>query len=242
MSRRLVLGTEIDEISLSEALAFASACSRERRAAYVVTPNSEIVLRAGNNAALRSAIAASALSLPDSVGVEIAARILGVSLAKRIPGIDFIEALFPLMASEGQSLFLLGGKEGVAARAAEKISLRHPGLIIAGAENGYFDSEREKLLIERINAVSPDVLLVCLGSPGQELWMYRNRHRLKVGLMAGLGGALDVFAGDVRRAPAKWRQFGFEWLYRLIREPSRIKRTWRLPQIVLKALFNRIGG
>ena len=187
-------------------------------------------------------IRASALSLPDSVGVRIAGCILGAPITERIPGVDFAEKLLSRMAEEGKSVFLLGAKEGVAVRAAEGLRERYPGLVIAGAENGFFDSRDEDALIARISDASPDLLLVCLGSPRQELWMHRCAPRLRVGLMAGLGGALDVFSGDVPRAPMFWRKIGLEWLCRLLREPKRIKRAAKLPLIVIAAAINRIKG
>lgn len=242
MNRTLVLGTEIDRISFAGAIEQALVCMDERHSAYVVTPNTEIVLAAGKDEALRRAIRASALSLPDSVGVQLACRILGMPIAERIPGIDFVLALLPHMAEKGRSVFLLGAKEGVAVRAADALRARFPGLVIAGTENGYFDCRDEDALIERINAVSPDLLLVCLGTPKQELWMHRSAARLRVGLMAGLGGALDVFSGDLPRAPTRWRRVGLEWLYRLLKEPKRIKRAAKLPLIVFAAAGNRIKG
>ncbi len=242
MNRTLVLGAEIDRISLAGAIEQALGCMDRRRSAYVVTPNTEIILAAGRDEALRRAIRGAALSLPDSVGVQIACRILGTPITERIPGIDFALALLPRMAEKGRSVFLLGAREGVAVRAADALRARFPGLVIAGAENGFFDGRDEDALIGRINAVSPDLLMVCLGSPKQELWMQRCAARLRVGLMAGLGGALDVLSGDVPRAPARWRRDGLEWLYRLLREPKRLKRAAKLPLIVFAAAGNRIKG
>ncbi|MBR0208195.1 MAG: WecB/TagA/CpsF family glycosyltransferase [Oscillospiraceae bacterium] len=242
MNRTLVLGAEIDVISFAGAIELALGMMNERRGAYVVTPNTEIVLKAKNSPALRKAIRGAALSLPDSVGVMIAGRILKAPIEARIPGIDFAAELLSRMAPEGKRVFLLGAKEGVAARAAEALIAAYPGLVIAGTGNGYFDSREEIALVERINAASPDLLLVCLGTPKQELWMHRNAARLRVGLMAGLGGALDVFSGDVPRAPARWRRDGLEWLYRLLREPRRINRAVKLPLIVFAAACSRIKG
>lgn len=242
MNRMLVLGTEIDRISFSEAIELALNSMEHRRGDYLVTPNTEIVLCADKSPELREAICGATLSLPDSIGVEIACRILGTPIAERIPGIDFASALFGRMADRRQSVFLLGARDGVAARAAAALLARFPGIGIAGTENGYFDRSIEEDIVGRINSASPDLLLVCLGSPKQELWMHRNAPRLRVGLMAGLGGALDVFSGDVPRAPESWRKIGFEWLYRLLREPKRAKRAVKLPLIVFAAIRKRIKG
>ena len=242
MKRMLVLGTEIDRVSHPEAIELALSCMDRRCGDYLVTPNTEIVLRAETNPELREAIRSSSLSIPDSVGISLAGRILGTPVTERIPGIDFASSLFDKMAEGKKSVFLLGAREGVALRAAEELEKKYPGLRIAGTENGYFDRREEAALIERINFASPDLLLVCLGSPKQELWMYQNAPHLHVGLMAGLGGALDVFSGDVRRTPVKWREMGLEWLFRFFQEPRRINRVSRLPRIVLAAALSRIGG
>ena len=242
MKRAAVLGTEIDRISLTGAAEYALALMPQRRGAYVVTPNTEIVLSARRDPELRTALDAAALSLCDGVGVLIASCILGDPIGERIAGIDFASALLSRMAERSMSVFLLGARDGVAARAAEALRSAYPGLVIAGTENGFFDERDEEALIGRIGALSPDLLLVCLGTPKQEKWMYRCAPRLKVGLMAGLGGALDVFAGDVKRAPPRWRRYGLEWLYRLLRQPERLKRDLALPRIVISALRYRIGG
>ena len=242
MNRMLVLGTEIDRISFSEAIELALNCMEHRRGDYVVTPNSEIVLRARKERELNAALSSAALLLPDSVGIELACRILGTPIEERIPGIDFASVLFAHMAKRGKSVFFLGAKEGVAERAASALLKSFPGIVIAGTENGYFEPSDEEKLIGRINAASPDLLLVCLGAPKQELWMYHNASRLRVGLMAGLGGALDVFSGDIPRAPTVWRKSGLEWLFRLLHEPKRMKRTIKLPLIFFAALWNRIKG
>lgn len=106
--------------------------------------------------------------------------------------------------------------------------------------DGYFNSDAD--IIADINAQKPDFLFVCLGSPKQEKWMKANAGKLDIGVMAGLGGCLDVFAGDVDRAPEKMQSMGLEWLYRLYKEPSRIGRMARLPGILFKAAGQRMGG
>ena len=126
--------------------------------------------------------------------------------------------------------------------AAERLTERYPGLEICGVNDGYFAQEDNELVLEKINALSPDLILVCLGAPRQEIWMKNNAELLNAGLMIGLGGAMDVYAGVVERAPRKWRKLGLEWLYRLIKEPRRVKRMIKPPGILFAALWRRIGG
>ena len=230
----------IDMVSLAEAVDFALDRMDVRRGAYVVTPNTEIALLARKDPTLRAALAEAALSLPDGAGLLLASRILGTPIPQRIAGIDFVSALLERMAGQRRSVFLLGARAGVAARAGEALRRACPGLVIEGTENGFFETKDEAAILARINASSPDLLLVCLGTPRQELWMHQNAPLLKVGLMAGLGGALDVFSGDVERAPESWREHGLEWLYRLLRQPGRIRRDCKLPLIVPAAIAEGI--
>lgn len=240
MTRRSILGIGIDEITLTGAVDHALQRIENRRGGYVVTPNTEIILAARRNRELCAALGEAALSLPDGAGVLLASRILGSTIDERIPGIDFAAALLAKMAEQGRSVFLLGARPGVAERASATLQRTCPGLVIAGTENGFFEQTDETSIIKRINSTSPDLLIVCLGSPKQELWMHRNAPRLQVGLMAGLGGALDVFAGDVKRAPFIWRRLCLEWLFRLLQQPERLKRNLMLPLIIPASISERI--
>ena len=230
-----VMGVDFDSLTLSEAVERAEALMSERRAAYVVTPNPEIVMTCWENPDAMAAVQNADLVLPDGVGVVYGATILGTPLKGKLPGIDFATELMRRMASRGGRVYLLGAKPGVAETAGEKMKMQFPGLIICGTHDGYF--KEDEPIIKEINALQPDLLLVCLGAPKQELWMRRNASSLKVGLMAGLGGSLDVFAGTAKRAPVFFQKLGMEWFYRLMKEPWRFKRMMKLP----KFLFACIG-
>ena len=238
--RIAVLGVGFDSLTMDEAVQRGMALMAEKKAAWVVTPNPEIVMLAREDHALLSAVEGAALVLPDGVGVVKGARILGTPLKEKIPGIDFATNLMAKMAENGQKLFLLGAKPGIAETAADELKLRFPGLVICGTNDGYFQDDAP--VIEKINAAEPDLLLVCLGAPKQELWMQQNAPQLHVGLMAGLGGSLDVFAGVTERAPEAWQKLGLEWLYRLLKEPSRAKRMSNLPKFGFAVIGKRLSG
>lgn len=233
MSRIDVLGVSFDDLTMDEAVEIALGFMQERRACYACTPNPEIVMAAKGDAALRAALSGAELVLADGVGITKAAAMLGTPLKSRVPGIDFASNVISRLAQRGGSVYLLGAKPLVAEVAAEKLTQTYPGIVIAGTNDGYFTDDAP--VIEKINAVSPDFLMVCLGSPKQELWMSANAGRLSCGLMAGLGGSLDVLAGNVQRAPETWRRLGLEWLYRVIKEPKRLGRVMKLPAFVLEA-------
>ncbi len=235
-----VLGVNVDNVTLAEAIDAGAALLREEGFHYMVTPNPEFILSARKNEAFRTVLNGADLSLPDGIGVVYAARILGRPLKGRAPGVDFAQGLMARMAKTGDKLFLLGAKPGVAEQAAENLRRAHPGLNICGCHDGYF--KEDPPVIEAIRAAGADVVFVCLGAPKQELWMASNGPKTGARLAVGLGGCLDVFAGNVQRAPEAWQKAGLEWLYRLIKEPSRIGRMAKLPLILVGALGARLGG
>ena len=234
-----VLGAGFDDITAEQAVQRTFEMLHSGEKAYIVTPNPEIVWMARRDEKLRTAINNAGLVLPDGIGIILGARILGTPLrGGRVPGIDFAASLLEQMARSCQSVYLLGAKPGVAEQAGQRLHDKYPGLVIAGASDGYFTDDGA--VINEINKAQPDLLFVCLGSPKQELWMAGNIGQLDVKICAGLGGSLDVFAGNVKRAPVFMQKLGLEWLYRLFREPHRIKRIIKLPLFVLALVWKRI--
>ena len=231
-----ILGVAFDALTLGEAEERADALLCSGAGGYIVTANPEIVLRCREDAAYAAAVNGAKLVLADGVGDLCAARILGTPLPGRVAGADLVPRLLARLAERGGSVFLYGARPGVAERAGESLQSACPGLRIAGTENGYISDETA--LLEALEREKPDLLLLGLGAPRQELWMAENRQRTPA-VMIGVGGLLDVFAGDIPRAPETWQRLGLEWLYRLLREPRRFKRVIRLPKILLLALRER---
>ena len=231
-----ILGVAFDALTLGEAEERADALLCSGAGGYIVTVNPEIVLRCREDAAYAAAVNGAKLVLADGVGDLCAARILGTPLPGRVAGADLVPRLLARLAERGGSVFLYGARPGVAERAGESLQSACPGLRIAGTENGYISDETA--LLEALEREKPDLLLLGLGAPRQELWMAENRQRTPA-VMIGVGGLLDVFAGDIPRAPEAWQRLGLEWLYRLLREPRRFKRVIRLPKILLLALRER---
>lgn len=240
MSRTDVLGVGFDNVTMAEAVERALALIDAREGRYVVTPNPEIVMLAKENPALKEALAGADIVLPDGAGIVKGAAILGRPMKEKVPGIDFACGVMARLAERGGSVYLFGAKPGVAETAAETLRTKFPGLVISGTSDGYFSDDGP--IIEKIKDAAPDLLLVCLGAPKQELWMAKMSGKLPVGLMVGLGGSLDVFAGTVKRAPEAWQKLDLEWLYRLIKEPRRIGRMMKLPLFVIEAAGERLRG
>ena len=243
-----LLGVRFSHAKREELLSRAAACVEAMRAArssteggrisgggYIVTPNAEITYRASRDPAFCIILNRATLVLPDGVGVTAAARLFGVRLC-RFPGIDFAEALLAAAPPEGYRVFLLGARDGVAKRAAAALARRYPSVQIVGVHHGYFRAEEDAAVRAQIAAAAPDILFVCLGSPRQEEWM--AAHPLPC-IAIGLGGALDVWSGSVRRAPRLFRQLGLEWLFRLLSEPRRWRRVLLLPRFLGAVLHAR---
>ena len=235
-----ILGVGFDNITLPQAVERAAGLLAEGGARYVVTPNPELVQRARKEPEFREVLNGADLVLPDGVGITYAAKILGRPLQGRVPGIDFAAALCDVLARDGKRLFLLGAKPGVAEQAAENLKKDHPGLTVCGVHDGYFKEDGP--VAAEIRAAGADVVFVCLGFPRQEYWMAQHGAETGAGLLVGLGGSLDVFAGQVKRAPAGFRKLGLEWFYRLITQPSRIGRMAKLPLFLFSAVGAKLRG
>jgi len=244
------LGVPVDLVDGPKAMAIFRELMDKEGCSLIVTPNSEIVVNASKDPELKSIIEQADLVIPDGIGLVYASKIMGVPLSERVTGIDFLERILGYLEETGQSVFLFGSKPGeggapgVAELAAEKMRERFAGLAIAGTHHGYFKEEEEEGIVRAINESGADFLVVALGSPKQEKFIYRYRDKLAVKGAIGVGGSLDVWAGTLKRAPEFYRNHGLEWLYRLIQQPSRYKRMAALPLFMIKIIVSRFrrGG
>lgn len=206
----------------------------------VFTPNAEMLCKASKESA--ELLLSANILFPDGVGVHIAAMMMGYPISERTCGIDLAQRILKRSAAEGMRVFLLGGRPGVAVSAAEKLSRKYKGLCICGACHGYFEDDHE--IIRLIESSRADILFVCLGFPKQEKWIKNNLPKIHcVKLAIGLGGSLDVWSGQVKRAPRAVSDAGFEWLWRMMNQPKRLLRAPQLslfPFLMLKdAIINR---
>ena len=218
------------EAALDRALSGESTC-------FAVTPNAVMLDACRRNAECAALLNRSNLSLADGAGVMLCAKRLGTPLCARIAGISFGEALLARAARDGLRVFLLGGGEGVASAAAERLTKQYDGLQICGSYWGYFEKcgEEDRRVVGIIRATRPDILFVCFGFPMQEEWIDSHLHLLGgLRVAVGLGGALDVWSGRLKRAPAIVTRVGMEWAWRMLREPRRLKH---LPALVRCALL-----
>lgn len=228
-----ILGVGFDNITMEQAVAEGVRLINTPGAHYAVTPNPEIVEVCRTDPEAMEAVRNADLVLADGIGIIYGAKLLGTPLKGRVTGIGFAQGLMGEMAQNGKSLFLLGAKPGVAEKAADKLRTAYPGLQIAGTRDGYFQEDGP--VLEEIRASGADVVFVCLGAPKQEKWMRKNGAASGARLLVGLGGCLDVFSGEVQRAPEIFQRLGLEWFYRLIKNPSRFGRMMKLPLFLVHA-------
>ncbi len=163
---------------------------------------------------------------PDGIGVRLAARMIGLNVVENINGTDLFPLICANAAQQGKRMFLLGGREGIAQVVADKMSGKHPDLIIAGVQHGYFKPDQEAEIIDRINRLEVDILCVAFGAPKQEEWMAAKRNQIGSPVTIGLGGCFDFYADRIPRAPLWLREMGLEWTYRLYQEPGRMWRRY----------------
>lgn len=233
-----IVGVQIDNVNMAEAVEVLTEALDRDRCSMVFTPNSEILLDAVKDREFEEVLNSGQLVVPDGIGVVIASRFYGTPLKERVAGFDLVMAFMQTANSRGSNIYLLGGKEGVAEEAAIKLMEKYGNLNIVGTRNGYFGSEEEEKIIEEINSRNTDILLVALGAPKQEKFIYKYRDRLKAKIAIGVGGTLDGIAGRVKRAPEFYRKAGLEWLYRLMKQPSRFMRVMKLPKFIILAFLD----
>ncbi len=235
-----VLGSAIDLLDMNGVMEKIKKMIREPNAQQVVTLNAEIAYLAQQDQLLQAIINSASLVTADGIGIVWAARLLGYEISQRVTGIELAYRISEEAEKQGWNLFLLGARPGIALKAAKTLQQVHPGLQIIGSDHGYHsDQDMEGSVIENINKLQPDILLVALGAPRQEFWIYQNKNNLRVPVCIGVGGSLDVIAGEKKRAPQLFIKLNLEWLYRLLSEPARIKRQICLPLFVWQVLKSK---
>lgn len=235
-----ILGVRIDRVDMQGAIKKIKELVEKETPSVVFTPNSEIIYLAKNDEEFKKILNSSDLNTADGIGVVYASKILKEPIGERVAGYDLSRNLLSFMNENRLKLFLFGSKEGIAKKAKENILKEYPDINICGTENGYF--KESDGIIEKINKEEPDFVFVCLGAPKQEKWIYENKNKLKCKVLMGIGGSLDVYAGEAKRSPDIFIKLNIEWLYRLIKNPSRIGRMMALPKFALAVLKYRKGG
>ncbi len=217
-----LLGTRVDNIDGEAARAIVSHYVEKNsgRLRKIFFTNVHSICVAQRNHVLKHCINLGDLVLADGSGLKIGSSIMGHSIVENLNGTDFTPAILKIAEERGWSVYLLGAKSYVVERCCMLLLLTYPRLRIVGFREGYFKPEEEKAIVEEINAKHPDILLVALGTPQQEIWSIRHAYELNAKVCMAVGGLFDFLSLTRKRAPMWLRKIGLEWLYRFIQEPK----------------------
>lgn len=229
--KNFILGVGVTNDKKETILEFiVNFIKKTQKNCYIVTPNPEIIVRAVKDISFKAILNNAEVALCDGVGVTIAGNMLNKPFKERFTGVDMVDELCKKAAKRSMTVGFLGGRSGVAEKTSECLQKKYPGLVVSFAGEDWNNSKAKV-----------DILFVALGVPKQEKWMVENLNKIPVRVMVGVGGAFDYISGKVLRAPVVIQKIGFEWLFRLIVQPWRIKRQLTLIEfmfLVLKEKFN----
>jgi len=232
MQRIELFGIVIHNVTMDEAVDGITGWLAGSGRHYVTTPNVDHVMRLRRDPEFRQIYRNASLVVADGMPLIWASRWLGKPLKERVAGADLLPKVCEAAAERGKTVFLLGGKDGIAERAAQNLQARFPSLRVVGSYGppvGFESDEAENQRAVRvINEAQPDVLFVCLGAPKQEKWVARHLQQLQIKVALCVGAAIDYVAGTVRRAPRWMQRAGLEWAWRLFQEPGRLWRRYLL--------------
>lgn len=233
-----LLGCEIDRLTLGETVERCARAIEANEFVQQVSINAAKVVALQTDSGLRQMVRGAEIANPDGISVVWASRIVGPGLPERVTGIDLMHALLDLAEARSYPVYILGARREILERAAGRLRAEHPGLVLAGWRDGYFDDSQSAAVRDEIRAAGARILFVAMGSPRSEHWLRRHARDTGVALAMGVGGAIDVVGGKARRAPALMRRLGLEWLFRLLQEPRRLARR-NLASVEFVLLFAR---
>lgn len=237
--KKSILGIGFTNAKEDEILEYIlQSLEKYRQRYFIVTPNPEILILARNDTNYKKILNSAKIALPDGIGVMIAGKILGKQLWEKITGIDLVESLCRAVEEKPITVGFLGAGPGIAEQTAECLKKKLPTLKVVFAESGSPDDKTVQIIKDQKKEI--DILFVAFGSPKQEIWIYENLDKLPVKIAIGVGGAFDFLSGKVKRAPFWIRKAGFEWLFRLINQPWRIKRQLALIKFVMFILKEKL--
>lgn len=234
-----ILNVMFDSLTKEQLLRNLTKRVGEKSKTFLVTANPEIVMHANENPEYMQMVKNADFVIADGIGIIIGSKVIGQPLPERIPGFELLQELLKIGNDSNWSAYFLGAKREVVEKAVENVRMQYPNLQIAGHHDGYFDLD-STYIQEEIRKTKPDLIFVALGVPRQEKFISSNLPIFEKGLFIGVGGSFDVLAGAVKRAPVIWQKLNLEWLYRLIKQPSRWRRMLALPIFMVHMIQKRL--
>ncbi len=237
-----VLNIMFDVLTMNEVISKANKFLSSEQCSTIVTPNSEMCIVAKNDESFRKILNESDLVIPDGIGVVFASKLNENKLKERVAGFDFVVNFFEKHNKNKLKVYMLGSKPMVTEKAKKNIEEKYKNVEIVGHRDGYFKKEEELKVVEEISLLQPDLLLVALGMKKQETFIHKYKNKLNSKICIGVGGAIDVLAGEVKRAPQIFIKLNLEWFYRFIKQPSRFFRMLNIPKFVIVVVVDKIKG
>ncbi len=230
MPRMKFMNTEIDNLTMQEALQAIDQVIHENKSVYVVTPNVDHIVQLETNKKLQMVYKNAFLILTDGKPLQWIACWYGTPIKEKISGSDLFPLLCKMAAENGYKMFFLGAAEGIAAKAADNLTNKFPGLNVIGTYSPPLGFEKNCKELDKIKSIikslKPDILIVGLGCPKQEYFMYQYCKDLEVPISFGLGASFDFEAGNIKRAPKWMSRHGLEWLFRITQDPKRMLKRY----------------
>lgn len=230
MGRIQFMNTEIDNLTMDETLQEVDKLIQKNCSAYVVTPNVDHIVRLETNSELQNIYKNASLILADGKPLIWISKLYKTPIKEKVSGSDLFLLLCEMSAKKGYSMFFLGAAEGVAEKAAENLKVKYNGLKVVGTYSPPYDFEEDESEIKKIKFiiknVNPDILIIGLGSPKQEKFMFYNCKQLGIPISFGLGASFDFVAGNIKRAPKWMSEHGLEWLFRITQDPKRMFKRY----------------
>lgn len=242
MSRIKFLNTEVDNLTMNEAVQKIEQLILSKKPSYVVTPNVDHIVKLEKDKEFQEVYKEADLILTDGMPLIWISKIKKTPIKEKVSGSDLFPEVCKLAAEKGYKLFLLGAAEGVAAKAAVNLKDKYTGLNVVGTYSPSYGFEKNQNeineIIKMINEVKPDILAVGLGAPKQEKFLYNFRNQLNVPVALAIGASIDFEAGNIERAPEWMQRIGLEWSYRLIKEPKRMFKRYLVDDMkIFKLVF-----
>lgn len=239
-NRKTILGVPVDAYQPDDFILKIEEGLQKSGVKTIFAVNAEKIMRARKDPELFLALKESDFLIPDGFGPVVGLRLIYGIKVFRTTGIALMRGILDLADKRNNRVFILGAKPEVAKKASDNLRKKYPHLSLVGSQHGYISEEKYEWLVDKINSSEADILFVGLGSPKQEKWIHRYKKYLKVKFCMGVGGSLDVIAERTPIAPAWISDFYLEWVYRLIREPSRFRRQKVIPVFIVSMLMESI--
>jgi N-acetylglucosaminyldiphosphoundecaprenol N-acetyl-beta-D-mannosaminyltransferase len=231
-----IFGIRVSKVDMKTTVSYLTEAVHNRVPHQVITANPIMVMAALENPSYMEIMKSAELVVPDGTGVVWAADYCKEPVAERVAGFDLLHELLRQGESYNWRVYLLGSTPEVIRETTSRLQTGYPGIVIAGYHDGFFGPDEDEQILAGILEAKPDLLFVARGADSQEPWIAKYKSRLQIPVMMGVGGSFDVISGKSRRAPKAFQKLRAEWLYRLIKEPTRYKRMLALPKFAVKVV------